>query len=152
MEAINSQLRNFPQLIFQDEIRSKLLNEKNELIPEAKGRYKELYMGMCSHCSKAPCIDYYYLLCYNEYKKLWLKYERQTCELDESIDDSDDDGDDIISCLDRVDYRDLFCYPYIEYDGIKKAYEMYVKKRLYNTMNNDTILYDDVINIILEYI
>jgi hypothetical protein len=152
MEAINSQLRNFPHLMFQDEIRCKILNDKEELIPEAKGRYKELYMGMCSHCSKAPCIDYYYLLCYNEYKKLWLKYERQTCELDESIDDSDDDGDDIISCLDRVDYRDLFCYPYVEYDGIKKAYEMYVKKRLYNTMNNDTILYDDVINIILEYI
>jgi len=152
MEAINSQLRNFPHLIFKDEIRCKILNDKEELIPEAKGRYKELYMGMCSHCSKAPCIDYYYLLCYNEYKKLWLKYERQTCELDESIDDSDDDGDDIISCLDRVDYRDLFCYPYVEYDGIKKAYEMYVKKRLYNTMNNDTILYDDVINIILEYI
>jgi hypothetical protein len=152
MEAINSQLRNFPHLMFQDEIRCKILNDKEELIPEAKGRYKELYMGMCSHCSKAPCIDYYYLLCYNEYKKLWLKYERQTCELDESIDDSDDDGDDIISCSDRVDYRDLFVYPYVEYDGIKKAYEMYVKKRLYNTMNNDTILYDDVINIILEYI
>jgi len=152
MEAINSQLRNFPHLISKDEIRCKILNDKEELIPEAKGRYKELYMGMCSHCSKAPCIDYYYLLCYNEYKKLWLKYERQTCELDESIDDSDDDGDDIISCFDRVDYRDLFIYPYVEYDGIKKAYEMYVKKRLYNTMNNDTILYNDVINIILEYI
>ena len=152
MEAINSQLRKNPQLIFQDEIRCKILNDKEELIPEAKGRYKELYMGMCSHCSKAPCIDYYYLLCYNEYKKLWLKYERQTCELDESIDDSDDDGDDIISCLDRVDYRDLFCYPYIEFEGIKKAYEMYVKKRLYDTINNDTILYNDVINIILEYI
>ena len=152
MEDINSQLRNFPQLIFQDEIRSKILNDKEELIPEAKGRYKELYMGMCSHCSKAPCIDYYYLLCYNEYKKLWWKYERQTCELDESIDDSDDDGDDIIPCSDRVDYRDLFCYPYIEFDGIKKSYELYVKKRLYKTMNNNTILYNDVINIILEYI
>ncbi len=152
MEAINSQLRNFPQLIFQDEIRSKILNEKDELIPEAKGRYKELYMGMCSHCSRAPCTNYLYLHSYNYYKKLWLKYERQTEELDESIDDSDYDDDDIIPCLDRVDYRDLFIYPYIEYDGIKKAYEMYVKKRLYDTMNNETILYNDVINVILDYI
>lgn len=150
MEAINSQLRNFPQLIFQDEIRSKILNDKEELIPEAKGRYKELYMGMCSHCSKAPCIDYYYLLCYNEYKKLWLNYETQ--ELDETIDDSDDDEDYIIPCSDRVRYNDLFIYPYVEYDGIKKAYNLYVKKRLYDTMNNETILYNDVIGVILEYI
>ncbi len=152
MEAINSQLRNFPQLIFQDEIRSKILNEKDELIPEAKGRYKELYMGMCSHCSKAPCTNYLYLHSYNYYKKLWLKYERQSDELDESIDDSDYDGDDIISSLDRVDYRDLFCYPYIEFEGIKKAYDLYVKKRLYDIMNSQTILYDDVIGIIIQYI
>ena len=153
MEAINSQLRKFPQLIFQDEIRSKILNDKEELIPEAKGRYKELYMGMCSHCSKAPCIDYYYLLCYNEYKQIWLNYERHTQDLHETIDDSDYDDDDIISCSEKVvDYRDLFCYPYIEYDGIKKAYEMYVKKRLYDSMNNDTILYNDVIGVILEYV
>jgi hypothetical protein len=152
MEAINSQLRKNPQLIFQDEISSKILNEKDELIPEAKGRYKELYMGMCSHCSRAPCTNYLYLPEYNTYKKLWLKYERQTCELDETIDDSDYDDDDIIPSSDKVDYRDLFIYPYLEFDGIKKAYEMYVKKRLYDAMNNDTILYDDVIGIILEYI
>jgi hypothetical protein len=150
MEAINSQLRKFPQLIFQDEIRSKILNDKEELIPEAKGRCKELYMGLCSHCGKAPCTNY--LPEYNTYKNMWLKYERQSCELDETVDDSDDDDDDIIPCSDRVVYRDLFCYPYVEYDGIKKAYEMYVKKMLYDTMNNDTILYDDVIGIILEYI
>jgi len=152
MEAINSQLRNFPQLIFQDEIRSKLLNEKNELIPEAKGRYKELYMGMCSHCGKAPCINYSYLPLYNQYKKLWIEYESQKEELHENIDDSDYDDDDIIPSSDKVDYRDLFIYPYLEFDGIKKAYNLYVKKRLYNTMNNDTILYDDVIGLILQYI
>ena len=152
MEAINNQLRKNPQLIFQDEIRSKILNEKDELIPEAKGRYKELYMGMCSHCSRAPCTNYLYLHSYNYYKKLWLKYENQSCELDETIDDSDDDGDDIISCSDKVDYRDLFIYPYLEFDGIKKAYEMYVKKRLYDTMNSETMLYNDVIGIILDYI
>jgi hypothetical protein len=152
MEDINSRLRSFPQLIFQDEIRSKILNSKDELIPEAKGRYKELYMGMCNHCGIAPCTNYLYLHSYNYYKRLWLNYERQTCELDETIDDSDDDGDDIISCSDKVDYRDLFIYPYLEFDGIKKAYEMYVKKRLYDTMNNDTMLYNDVINIILEYV
>lgn len=152
MEDINSQLRNFPDLIFKDEIRSKILNEKDELIPEAKGRRKELYMGLCSHCGIVPCINYLYLQEYNTYKKLWWKYERQSCELDETIDDSDDDGDDIISCSDRVDYRDLFIYPYVAYDGIKKAYNLYVKKRLYDTMNNDTILYNDVIGVILEYI
>ena len=152
MESINSQLRNFPDLIFKDEIRSQILNNKDELIPEAKGRRKELYMGLCSHCGIAPCTNYLYLPEYNTYKKLWWKYERQTCELDETIDDSDDDGDDIIPYSDRVDYRDLFIYPYIEYDGIKKAYELYVKKRLYDSMNNDTILYNDVINIILEYV
>ena len=152
MESINNQLRNFPQLIFQDEIRSKILNEKDELIPEAKGRYKELYMGLCSHCGRAPCSNYYYLQEYNYYKKMWLKYQRQTQELDETIDDSDYDDDDIISSSDRVDYRDLFCYPYIEYDGIRKAYELYVKKRIYDSMNNDTILYNDVIGVILEYV
>ena len=152
MEDINSQLRNFSNLIFKDEIRTKLLNDKDELIPEAKGRYKELYMGMCSHCSKAPCTNYLYLPEYNYYKRLWWKYERQTYELDETIDDSDDDGDDIISCSERVDYRDLFIYPYIEYDGIKKAYNLYVKKMLYDSMNNYTILYNDVIGIILDYV
>ena len=152
MEDINSQLRNFSNLIFKDEIRTKLLNDKDELIPEAKGRYKELYMGMCSHCSKAPCTNYLYLPEYNTYKKLWWKYERQTYELDETIDDSDDDGDDIIPYSDRIDYRDLFIYPYVEYDGIKKAYELYVKKRLYDTMIKDTILYNDVIGIILDYV
>jgi hypothetical protein len=152
MESINSQLRNFSNLIFKDEIRTKLLNDKDELIPEAKGRYKELYMGMCSHCGKAPCTNYLYLPEYNYYKRLWWNYERQSCELDETIDDSDDDGDDIISCSERVDYRDLFIYPYVEYDGIKKAYNLYVKKRLYDSMNNYTILYNDVIGIILEYV
>ena len=152
MESINSQLRNFPDLIFKDEIRSQILNDKDELIPEAKGRRKELYMGLCSHCGKAPCTNYLYLPEYNTYKKLWWKYERQSCELDETIDDSDDDGDDIIPYSDRVDYRDLFIYPYVAYDGIKKAYNLYVKKRLYDTMNNETILYNDVINIILEYV
>lgn len=152
MESINSQLRNFPDLIFKDEIRSQILNDKDELIPEAKGSYKELYMGMCSHCSKAPCSNYYYLPEYNIYKKMWWKYERQTCELDETIDDSDYDEDDIIPWSNRVDYRDLFCYPYIEFEGIKKAYNLYVKKRLYDIMNNETILYNDVIGVILEYI
>jgi hypothetical protein len=152
MEAINSQLRNFPQLIFQDEIRSQILNDKEELLPEAKGRRKELYMGLCSHCGKAPCTNYYYLHSYNYYKKVWLKYERHTQELDETIDDSDYDDDDIISCSEKVDYRDLFCYPYVEYDDIKKAYEMYVKKILYDIMNSQTILYDDVIGIIIQYI
>uniref|UniRef100_A0A6C0DJ25 Uncharacterized protein n=1 Tax=viral metagenome TaxID=1070528 RepID=A0A6C0DJ25_9ZZZZ len=151
MEDINSQLRKNPQLIFQDEIRSKILNEKDELIPEAKTRRKELYMGMCSHCSKAPCTNYMYLHSYNYYKKLWLNYERQMEELEESIDDSDYDDDDIIPSSDKVDYRDLFIYPYVEFDGIKKAYEMYVKKKLFDTMNNDTILYNDVIGIILDY-
>ena len=152
MESINNQLRNFPYLIFKDEIRSQILNDKDELIPEAKGRRKELYMGLCSHCGRAPCTNYLYLPEYNYYKRLWLKYERQTQELDETIDDSDDDGDDIIPCSYRVDYRDLFAYPYVEYDGIKKAYNLYVKKRLYDTMNNETILYNDVIGVILEYI
>ncbi len=152
MESINSRLRNFPRLIFEDEIRSQILNDKEELLPEAKGRYKELYMGFCNHCGKAPCTNYLYLPEYNTYKKMWWKYERQTYELDETIDDSDDDGDDIISCSERVDYRDFFIYPYVEYDGIKKAYELYVKERLYDTMNNETMLYNDVINIILEYV
>ena len=152
MEEINSQLRKNPQLIFQDEIRSKILSDKDELIPEAKTRRKELYMGMCSHCGKAPCTNYMYLHSYNYYKKLWLNYERQMEELHENIDDSDYEDDDIISCLDRVDYRDLFCYPYIEFEGIKKAYDLYVKKRLYDIMNNDTILYNDLIGIILDYI
>lgn len=152
MESINSQLRNFPDLIFKDEIRSQILNDKDELIPEAKGRRKELYMGLCSHCARAPCINYCYLPGYNTYKKVWLNYERQTQELDESIDDSDYDDDDVISCSEKVDYRDLFCYPYVEYEGIKNAYNLYVKKRLYDTMNNDTILYNDVIGIILEYV
>jgi hypothetical protein len=152
MEDINNRLTNSPYLIFQDEFRSKILNNKEELIPEAKGRRKELYIGMCSHCSKAPCITYLHLPLYNQYKKLWWKYERQTCELDETIDDSDDDGDDIISSLDRVYHRDLFIYPYVEYDGIRKAYEMYVKKSLYDIMNNETMLYNDVIGIVLEYI
>ena len=152
MEDINSQLRKNPQLIFQDEIRSKILNEKDELIPKAKTRRKELYMGMCSHCYKAPCTNYMYLHSYNYYKKLWLKYKQQMEELYENIDDSDYDDDDIISCSEKVDFRDFFIYPYVEFDGIKKAYEMYVKKRLYDTMNNDTMLYNDVIGIILEYI
>ncbi len=152
MESINSRLRNFPRLIFEDEIRSQILNDKEELLTEAKGRRKELYMGFCNHCGRAPCTNYLYLPEYNYYKKVWLNYERQTQELDESIDDSDDDGDDIIPCSDRVDYRDLFIYPYVEYDGIKKAYELYVKKRLYDSMNNETILYNDVINIILQYV
>ncbi len=152
MEGINSQLRNFPQLIFQDEIRSKILNDKEELIPKAKGRRKELYMGMCNHCGKAPCINYSHLPLYNQYKKLWLEYQNQKEELEENIDDSDYDDDDIIPSSDRVDYRDLFIYPYIEYDGIKKAYEIYVKKRLYDTMNNETMLYNDVIGLILEYV
>ena len=152
MEDINNQLRNFPHLIFKDEIRSQILNDKEELLPEAKGRRKELYMGLCSHCGKAPCTNYLYLPDYNSYKKMWWKYERQSEELDESIDDSDDDGDNIISSVDRVRYNDLFIYPYVEYDGIKKAYNLYVKKRLYDTMNNETILYNDVINIILQYV
>lgn len=152
MEDINSQLRNFSNLIFKDEIRTKILNNKDELIPEAKGRRKELYMGFCNHCGRAPCTNYSYLPEYNIYKKMWWKYERQREKLYETIDDSDYDEDDIISSSDRIDYRDFFIYPYVEYDGIKKAYELYVKKRLYDTMNNETILYNDVIGIILDYI
>ena len=72
MESINSRLRNFPRLIFEDEIRSQILNDKEELLPEAKGRYKELYMGFCNHCGKAPCTNYLYLPEYNYYKKVWL--------------------------------------------------------------------------------
>ncbi len=152
MESINNQLRNFPDLIFKDEILSQLLNDKDELLPEAKFRRKELYMGFCNHCGRAPCINYSYLPEYNIYKDMWLKYERQREELYETVDDSDDDGDDIISSSDRIDYRDFFIYPYIEFDGIKKAYNLYVKKKLYETMNNETILYNDVINIILDYV
>lgn len=151
MESINSQLRNFPELIFKDEIRTKLLNDKDELIPEAKFRRKQVYMGFCNHCGRVPCTNYSYLPEYNIYKNMWLKYERQREELYETIDDSDDE-DDIISCSDRIDYRDFFIYPYLEYDGIKNAYELYMKKRLYDTMNKDTILYNDVINIILQYV
>lgn len=152
MEDINNQLRNFPDLIFKDEVRTQILNDKDELIPEVKGRRKELYVGFCSHCGRAPCINYSYLPEYNTYKKMWWKYERQTYELDETIDNSDDDGDDIIPYSDRVKYNDFFIYPYVEYDGIKNAYKLYVKKRIYDTMNNETMLYNDVINIILQYV
>ncbi len=152
MEDINNRLRNFPDLIFEDEIRSQILNDKDELLPEAKGRRKELYMGFCNHCGRAPCTNYSYLPEYNIYKNMWLKYERQREELYETIDDSDNDGDDIISSSDRIDYRDFFIYPYVEYDGIKKAYELYVKKRLYDSMIKDTMLYNDVIGIILDYV
>jgi hypothetical protein len=155
MNTINRILLFNPTLLLTDkDIQSQLLNSEGELINEAKNGYIEtVYMGLCQHCHIAPCIKYKDFPDYREYNKLWNEYERQRDDLRDTYGDSDtDDDNDIVHYIERVQYNDLFYYRRAEYKGILKAYDLYKREKIRSILDKNTILYNDLINIILDFV
>lgn len=155
MNTINRILLIKPYLLLTDsDIRSQLLDSNYDLISEAKYGYIEtVYMGLCSHCNIAPCIRYKDFPEYREYNILWNEYIKQRDSLRETYGDSDDEDDEeLFPCVDRVQYNDLFTYRRMEYKGILEAYKLYKREQIKDILNKNTILYNDLINIILDFI
>ena len=155
MNTINRILLIKPTLLLTDkDVQTQLIDSNGDLVKEVKCGYIEtIYMGMCSHCHIAPCIKYKDFPEYREYNLLWNKYERQRDDLRDTYGDSDtEDDNDIVPYSERVQYNDLFSYRRVEYKGIIKAYELYKNEKIREIIDKNTILYNDLINIILEYV
>ena len=154
MNTINRILLIKPYLLLTDkDIQSQLLDSNDELKKEASYGYIEtIYMGMCSHCNIAPCIRYKDFPEYKSYNVLWNEYIRQRDELMETCDDSDDENEEIFECTERVQYNDLFTYRKTEYKGILESYKLYRREKMREILDKNTILYNDLINIILDFV
>ncbi len=155
MNTINRILLLKPSLILTDkDIQSQILDSNGELINEANCGYIEtVYMGLCSHCNIAPCIKYKDFPEYKEYNIIWNKYENQRDDLLETYGDEElDDDNEIVPYGERLEYNDLFTYKISKFEGILKAYDLYKKERIREVLNNETILYNDLINIILDFV
>jgi hypothetical protein len=63
-----------------------------------------------------------------------------------------DDDNDIVHYIERVQYNDLFSYRRAEYKGILKAYDLYKREKIRSILDKNTILYNDLINIILDFV
>ncbi len=156
MNTINRILLIKPKLLLTDkDMQSQLIDSNGELLNEARCGYIEtVYMGLCYHCNIAPCIRYKDFPDYKEYNILWNEYIKQRDSLRETYGDSEyeDNNEEVVSYIDKIQYNDLYTYRRVEYKGILEAYKIYKKEKIREILDKNTVLYNDLINIILDFI